>query len=438
MGDMDHNIDNSRGRSTSSDEHGIAPAASSQSSGRKTKRNSDLRKQQNRVASRVYSAFPVALPKSFTLLLDQLLTLISGEKRKQRLALLEQLLDPSRETSTESPSASNSVTSEVNTAPRPNGDHVAAEASTTSPSAPGFYSTAQLELDQWLDLDHLDEFGSLESATGDESWERPSQPIDGVGEQLLDGGLSMTGLNNSMNPSWASSISSPSLPFTSSTPGVFTLATRSANDSQQVPTSPRDFAALAADMVNFAPHLSVTSESDPSPFEAATPATTANSQSSQTHPPTPVSEALRCFARLTPAQKRQVISFVSGPNALTHEEQDEKQASAAMTRYHSDPERWRNIQDVISSVRLPDVKKNSLTLQGTTFFAAINQNAVAIGTVHNLLVEEDSQSHFTLGFAGTTDLFVLAQAKLMFASVAQDLRPVDSQITVEHHPYLVG
>ncbi len=98
-------------------------------------------------------------------------------------------------------------------------------------------------------------------------------------------------------------------------------------------------------------------------------------------------------------------------------------------------ERWL---DRILPTKLPDLHVNNFSIKQANFFAAIYANARALGfEFEECLNDEDSVSPLSVPGISADDPTQLEEASKRFSSIAKDLRPVAAQITKIHHPYLV-
>ncbi|KAL1870456.1 hypothetical protein Daus18300_005143 [Diaporthe australafricana] len=91
----------------------------------------------------------------------------------------------------------------------------------------------------------------------------------------------------------------------------------------------------------------------------------------------------------------------------------------------------------LMSLRLPDVKR-TIYVQQNGLFAAVMDNTLAIGVLAGVqaVFDDDANSPFTRDWIDSKGSVELAQIRSKFSAAPRDLQPVDVQITVEHHVYL--
>ncbi|KAF2095702.1 hypothetical protein NA57DRAFT_79414 [Rhizodiscina lignyota] len=90
------------------------------------------------------------------------------------------------------------------------------------------------------------------------------------------------------------------------------------------------------------------------------------------------------------------------------------------------------LQDLNLQSKLPDLRMNNFPILQASFFAAIYANARALGFDFEDYLDDDDVSPLVEG----NDPTKLGTSLARYASIPQALRPVEAQITQEHHPYL--
>ena len=156
--------------------------------------------------------------------------------------------------------------------------------------------------------------------------------------------------------------------------------------------------------------------------------------------PSPILKAVDCFGSLSPREKQRVLSLLTQKTNDTEAADRGHRSRPPSTDSDESTQKLGTLGrllDRLSGMAIPDVKRNVLHVMQVGFFAAILENALAIGLTQNHeLLEEDALSPFGVG--AHAHPLVIAQARLKYSNTPKDLQPLDHQILIEHHPYIVS
>ncbi|KAI7773722.1 hypothetical protein LA080_010042 [Diaporthe eres] len=349
---------------------------------RATKRNSAIRKEQNRNASRIYR-----------------------ERRKQRLALLDRLLEKDQDqalpASSQESNSTGPASSQLENAQTLTGLTPSAEpdlAPLVQPSSLG-------PLSEGVDAVDPSALGDL---SFDASW--PLSSNDPIWNIVAD-------------QDGASSVAQPHPelptlgPSPSSIPGYTANDQSSSNEEipeliqrPQVRRSPATTTLSQADIFFTTPgqHLSMYLLDRSSPQESSKGKGKAPGAASP-------SSSSRLSTTLVPSTR----SPVTTPCALPGED------SLGEFMQH------------LMNLRLPDVKR-VIFVQQNALFAAVMDNSLAIGVMNGsqAIFDDEAGSPFNRDWVESKGSMQLADVRSKFSGAPRDLQPVDVQITVEHHVYL--
>ncbi|KAI3401628.1 hypothetical protein diail_10229 [Diaporthe ilicicola] len=375
------------------DAKGAGSGATNRPAPSTTKRNSAIRKEQNRNASRTYS-FPARADG-----------LIIGERRKQKLALLDRFLEKDQVQAL----PASSQESSTSTGSAPSQLENAEAALDLTPSA-GPHATPFVELPS---SDHLGEgvevgdtsaFGDL---SFDGSWPLSSNdPIWNFAAEQDDG-------SGTVQPH-------PHLPTVALSPSSilgYTGKETSTNNEgvpepMQILQARHSSAAMTlgpADVFFTTPGQQSMSLLGPWSSRDGTKGKAVASKITSPSSSSAPSNSLALSAR----------SAVTTPTPLPGED------SLAEFMYH------------LMSLRLSNVKR-VIYVQQSGLFAAVMDNTLAIGVMDGpqAIFADETVSPFNRDWINSKGSMQLAQIKSKFSAAPKDLQPVDVQITVEHHVYL--
>jgi hypothetical protein len=164
-------------------------------------------------------------------------------------------------------------------------------------------------------------------------------------------------------------------------------------------------------------------------------------------------EALQSFAKLNGVQQQQVLALIHKRRSVTHSTTSESSldsraadwqlplaTSGMVTSLSSREGPGGGNRGNAQTEKLPDVKVNHLHIAQNNIHLAVSANASAIGITPGDLYRDEATSRFNgrtrdSAPSGGADV---SRLQRLFSTVTKDLRPTETQITVTHHPYLVG
>jgi len=188
------------------------------------------------------------------------------------------------------------------------------------------------------------------------------------------------------------------------------------NASASTPEDVTTTAALGAELVQRSPPLNLTDSMSP------------------------VAGALRVLNGLSMADKRLLLAIASrsiGWKARVDYQDDDNDDDDNDERNTNARDRWIDYRLRVEEAARPG-PGNSIFMSVSGFTAAAMANALACGLKDNhVLWNEDSKSPFCMDLIPAGDADKLLQARRRFSGIARDLQPVDNQILVDHHPYIV-
>ncbi|KAH6892621.1 hypothetical protein B0T10DRAFT_295794 [Thelonectria olida] len=354
---------------------------------------SDSRKEQNREASRKYR-----------------------QRRKQRLALLDQLLASSEPIVSEASESTQAVAQDLNVLSH---DGRGDELLCPPESIPDFSMTGPYFLSNSIAAGDNSEFPNLclyHQRHHDWSFD--------LSATLLDTPLRLDESSRVHEAaSWSSSSDTRNI-----------MSTSTATPSQLALPWP---ALLNQEPVNFGTGL-------PAPVALGT-------EPRQREPMAVVAERLQ---DLSLAQKYQIMSLlkVETAQAVTKVTQSEESGASESTAFSPCKATFNALIHMKSEVKsyeswlrtalttnqsLPDPKLNSIRIMRSSFYAAILANSTAIGLFNYEVLNEDGLSPFNIDDKVGCPPSQVAATRARFATrVPQSLAPCDVQLTFPHHPYL--
>ncbi|KAG8165423.1 hypothetical protein KVR01_005698 [Diaporthe batatas] len=347
-----------------------------------TKRNSAVRKEQNRNASRIYR-----------------------ERRKQRLALLDHLLQKDVDQALSKSSQENNLTG-----PAPS--QLEKEQPVSGLTDSGEEDAAQLA--QTSALDPLSEdLGTLEPSaldglSFDASWPIPSSdPVwDFVGNQ--------DGVSDAVETHLEAPALAPSKPFMLGEMGREQWHSTEETPEPIQSLQDRDFSAA---MKSVQANIFFTTPGQQHPLFFLESPTSGKSSHTKTDPSQVESPSFssKISSTIVPSPR----SAVSKPCSLPGEDS----LGEFMQR--------------LMNLRVPDVKQ-VIFVQQSQLFAAVMDNTLAIGvmTGPEAIFADEAASPFNRDWVASKGSMQLSQIRSKFSGAPRDLQPVDVQITVEHHVYL--
>ncbi|KAJ9142147.1 hypothetical protein NKR23_g7461 [Pleurostoma richardsiae] len=383
------------------------------------KRNSDARKEQNRIASRTYR-----------------------ERRKQKLALLGQLLG---ENQGEGRTPGQASTSTSTSSQRGNGPDsaalpLAADVPLNVPSALNLDPSQGLQgvTPQVFDFQQVTT-PSFEDLLFHDAWAGPLAPENEAANML--GGRAWL-INDSVSSLIGSGISSDF----DMTPWSFPLG----SSSEPPPLSGPAWGSLSQGLQE---PLRTGSDTEPSstsavhlPVEEKGETATEDEPTSLLSLPSAIIRAAACFETLPPSQKQWVIAYLSDRASVPAPGDTRRRATPSRRNEgkldDQRPGTLGRLLDRLEGMHLPNVRQNTIYVMQTGFFTAILENAISIGLIKNQeLLDEEAISPFNVITTTASGSLVngqqqIAEARLRFSATPQDLQPVDDQLIIEHHPYL--